>query len=217
MFSSPVTDQDAFFIKLAEEFWGDVVGDVEGDRHLHPSPVHRVHLVFHPQDLPASRGGMSRPISARHRWGRGWVGCRRLSCWQFRVNVDLGHPPRITSRLCSIVLRLPWNLPFHRQHVVSLLVTVASIFIPSFRFILGHDFLKSNFSKIVSNCQTSEPSWYIELVLNQNFPLKFVFSLNFHFAVLWHNWTTFQNIPNIIDFTFKWNLFGSFDKWLFTF
>ena len=158
MFGSPVADHDAFFIKLAEEFGRNVVGDVEGDRHLHPSPVHRVHLVLHPQDLPTCRGGMSRPISARNCGGRGGVGCGRLSRGQLGVNVDLGHPSRITSRLYSILLRFSRNLPFHPQHVVSLLVTVASILIPSFRLILCHNFLKSNFSKIVSNSRTSEPS-----------------------------------------------------------
>ena len=60
----PVADQDTLFIKLSKKFWWDVVGDVERDGHLHPSPVHSVHLVLHPQNLPTSRGGMPRPVSA---------------------------------------------------------------------------------------------------------------------------------------------------------
>ena len=153
----PVADQDTFFIELSKEFWGDVVGDVEGDRHLNPSPVHRVHFVFHPQDLPAGRGGMSWPISARHCWRWRWVGCGWLPCRQFWVDVDFGHPPGITPGLCSVLLRLPRNLPLHPQHIVSLFVTVASIFVPSFCFILCHNFLKSKIIPIV-RCQTSQPS-----------------------------------------------------------
>ena len=55
--------------------------------------------------------------------------------------------------------------------------------------------IKSN-----SYCQMSDVtaiSKYIELVLDQNFRLKFVFSLNIPFTVLWHNWTTFE----ILDIT----------------